>query len=140
MSTFYLPPAAAAIAATQIDHPIATVDPGSSVEEEGELTESLPAADPGWFAAGIEKHNAALFQAACIGYRPQLSEAVRTALGQIDRSFTETEFSLIVDCLVDVAFEAAKQEQQPWHAFSNEDRIKWLSQFADQAIAYYDSL
>jgi len=151
MSTFSLPPLTTAQATSpQIDPSIAAVDSLSSVDEEGEFLSgpklastklaSTPVAVPHWFALGIEKHNAALFQAACMAYRPQLSDAVRDALETSQRSVTETEFSLIIGCLIDVAFDAAEQSQERWQDFTDEDRVDWLRQFADAAIEYFDTL
>lgn len=141
MSTFFLPPAAVVgAAATPVDHKEGTTERGSSFEEEGEFRSGSRETDPQWFAMGIEKNNAALFQAACMGYRRQLSDAVRHALQVSNRDVSDTEFSVIVDCLVDVAFASAKQHREDWNAFTPEDRVKWLSQFAEEAVDYFDTL
>lgn len=141
MSTFYLPPAAAAsVAGTSIERRGTATDSEAPVDEEAEFRRALEESDPQWFAMGIEKNNAALFQAACIPYRRKLSDVMRQSLQDHQREVSDSEFSLIVDCLVDVAFSAAKEHQENWHSFSHYDRIKWISQFADEAIERYDSL
>jgi hypothetical protein len=146
MSTSSLPPVPSGQATSpQVDHRVASIEPRATVDEEGEFSGGLETAPPPiagaqWFTLGIEKSNAAMFQAACIPYRPQLGEAVRAALQDQQRTVSDIDFSVLIDCLIDVAFEAAKQSREPWADFTDADRVRWISQFAEAAIEHFDSL
>jgi acyl-CoA reductase-like NAD-dependent aldehyde dehydrogenase len=47
---------------------------------------------------------------------------------------------VLIDCLIDVAFEAAKRSNERWADFTDADRVRWISQFAEAAIEHFDSL
>jgi hypothetical protein len=109
-------------------------------DEVSKLRSGAQPADPQWFAVGIEKRNAALFQAACLPLRPQLAELVRQALTEQDRSENDVDLSVMVDCLIDVAFNKAVEQTATWRDFTREDQVKWVSQFVDDAIESFDAL